>query len=276
MSVAAAALAALLLAPGEPSLLDRQATELDEEVIQELEGVAPDAVPEARRAGDAFRAGRWEEAYRRYVEVLAAAPRFPHALRRMCRARSELGDHRGAELWCREAVAASASPSNRVALAHVLTEPGAYPNVAERNEAAGLVKDALASDRRDVATAVSACEVALRVEDSRLLGGCSDRLARLVPGHLAAEYFGFHAAMVREEYRAARRHLAAARAAGLDPEVADRLGVVLDESQPAWSRWGPLVAAVLAACAAALLGLRWAIQSRREPAPPVPAHPTRP
>jgi Zn-dependent protease with chaperone function len=254
MSVAAAALVALLLASGEPTLVDRQATEFERNVISQLAAIAPAAVPDAEAAGEAYRSGRWQEAFDGYGRVLAAAPRFHHALRRQCRARLALGDRAGAIELCRTAVAAAPTRENRMALATALVErtAGLAPAPAERGEAVSLARVAFEAAEGDVSTASGACGVALMANDLQLLRDCSDRLARLAPGELSAEYYGIFGALVREEYRAARRHLAAARAAGLQDEAAEKLGALIDENEPAWSRWGLLAAGALVAWAALL------------------------
>jgi Zn-dependent protease with chaperone function len=250
MAVAAATVAALLLAAGEPTLAERQAVEFEKKVISDLAAVAPAAVPDAKAAGEAYRADRWQEAFDGYGRVLAAAPRFPHALRRQCRSRDALGDRAGALPLCRAALAAAPTPANRMALATTLARGTGTP--AERSEAATLARRAFDAEPGDVSTAVGACNVALLADDVQLLRHCSDRLGRLAPGELATEYFAVFGALVRDEYREARRHLAAARAAGLEAEVAGNLGDLLDENEPAWSRWGPLAAAALIAWAAVL------------------------
>lgn len=254
MSVAVAAIAALLLAAGEPTLVERQASEFDEKIISQLAAVAPAALPDARAAAEAYRARRWAEAFDAYGRVLAAAPGFPHALRRQCRARLGLGDRPGALRLCRAAVAATPTPENRMALASALVLGGIAPEPTadDRSEAARLARLAFGAERSGVSTATGACDVALQANDLQLLEDCSARLATLAPGDLVSEYFGVFGALARAEYGAARRHLAAARAAGLPADVAGPLGELIDDNEPAWSRWGPLAAAALIAWVAVL------------------------
>jgi len=141
MSVAAATFAALLVATGEPTLADRQAVEFENKVISQLAAIAPTAVPDAEAAGRAYRAGRWQEAFDGYGRVLATAPRFPHALRRQCRARLALADRAGALPLCRAAVAASPTPENRMALAETLVQGAERDRTpTDRSEAANLAR----------------------------------------------------------------------------------------------------------------------------------------
>src|SRR5262245_34097054 len=114
MPVAVPLLAALVVTAGAPTLSERQAVEFDAKVLEELAAVAPAAVPDAKAAGEAFRGRRWQEAFEGYGRVLAAAPRFPHALRRQCGARLALGDRDGALPLCRAAVAAAPAPTNHM------------------------------------------------------------------------------------------------------------------------------------------------------------------
>ncbi|MCM2334731.1 MAG: M48 family metallopeptidase, partial [Anaeromyxobacteraceae bacterium] len=209
-------------------------------VLAALRARAPAAEADARAAGEAYRAGAWQEAFDGYGRVLAAAPGFDHALRRQCRARHRLDDRAAALPLCRAALAAARTPANQVALAETLVDAGAGKGAsrAELTEAAGLARAALAGDREDPSTAQQACHVALRAEAYDLLEGCTARLQALAPGELGTEYFSFFGALVKGRHGEARRHLAAARAAGLAPEQADRLEGFVDDAEPAWSRWG--------------------------------------
>jgi Zn-dependent protease with chaperone function len=137
---------------------------------------------------------------------------------------------------------------NEMALASLLAGArGAEPSAAARGEARTLARAAFDADPGDYLRARDACQVALRTDDVRLLGDCSDRLLTLAPGDPAAEYFAIFGALTREEYRDARRHLAAARAAGLDGELAERLDGLITENEPAWLRFGPLAGGALVA-----------------------------
>lgn len=254
MTAAAATIAALLLGAGEPALAERRALEFEDQVLSELAAISPAAVPDAKAAGEAYRARRWQETFDAYGRVLGAAPRFPHALRRQCRARLALGDRPGAVTLCRDALTAAETPENRMALAAALTSPGPGEDTTEieRREALGLARRALDDDPGDATNAEAACGVALRTRDEPLLKDCADRLVSLAPGELATEYYATVASLTHEEYRAARRHLAAARAAGLPADVAQELGDVVERNEPAWSRWWPLAAGALIGWAAAL------------------------
>lgn len=245
MQVALLALA--LLAAGSASPADARRDQFEAEVLAQLSRIAPQALEAARGAGAAYHAERWQEAFDGYATVLAAAPGFDHALRRQCRARVRLGDKAGALPLCRAAVAAAATAANRIALADTLATPVAERRAAkaELDEATWLAGLALEGDRQDVSTAVQAGFVGLRAGATELVKTSADRLEVLAPGELATSYLGVFGALFRERYRDARRHLAAARAAGLDAEEGARLEGLVDEREPTWSRWGaPLLWAV--------------------------------
>jgi len=129
---------------------------------------------------------------------------------------------------------------------------------AERSEAFSLAHSAFAAEPREVSTAANACDVALRLHELDLLKDCSDRLSALAPGELGTEYYAVFASVVREQYRAARRHLAAARAAGYPADPAGQLEQLLDAGEPIWSRWGLLAAGILIAWGAVLALLLFA------------------
>lgn len=231
--------ATILAAGGAPP--DPEVAAFEAKVLAELAARAPGAVDEARSAAEAYRAGRWQETLDGYARVLAAAPGFDHALRRQCRALLQLGDRPGALTACRAALASAGSATNKMALADTLATAakGKRPTRAELSEAVGLANAALAGDRDDASTAQQACHVALSGEAWALLEACTARLQALAPGDLGTEYFAVFGALVKERYGEARRHLAAARAAGLTPQAADELERLVDENEPAWSRWGP-------------------------------------
>jgi Zn-dependent protease with chaperone function len=242
-----ALLAIALLAAGSAPPADARRAQFEAEVLAQLSRIAPQALEAARGAGAAYHAERWQEAFDGYAMVLAAAPGFDHALRRQCRARVRLGDKAGALPRCRAAVAAATTPANQIALADALATPLAEQRAtkAELDEATWLAGLALEGDRQDVSTAVQAGFVGLRAGATELVKTSADRLEVLAPGELPTSYLGVFAALFRERYRDARRHLAAAWAAGLDAEEGARLEGLVDEHEPAWSRWGvPLLWAV--------------------------------
>jgi Zn-dependent protease with chaperone function len=233
-------IAAVLLAAGGSSPAEQQSAAYEEKVLVELGRVAPDAVEAGRGAGRAYRERRWQEAFDGYARVLAAAPRFPHALRRQCRARLELGDRAGALPLCRAAVEAAPQAANQMALASALTQrgAGAEPTARDLSSGVALARQAFDADPRDISTAGSACEIALRAQDTALLHRSAERLHELAPGETGAQVCSVFSALVRDEFGAARRYLAAARAGGLEAAAADELGALIDRAEPAWSRYG--------------------------------------
>jgi Zn-dependent protease with chaperone function len=244
----------LLGAPGEKPV-DQQNQAFDARLLAQLETVAPAAVAEARSAGEAYRAGRWQAAFDGYGRVLVAAPHFSHALRRQCNARLALGDRAGAIVLCRRAVAEAATPENEVTLAYALSTPGgkAPASPEDLSEAARGASRVFEEERGDLTTNQMVCQVALRVRAWALADHCATRLQALAPGEQSTEYFGIFGALIRKEFGEARRHLAAARVAGLDPRHADALATLIDQNEPPLTRWGWPALMVLAFWAALLL-----------------------
>lgn len=236
----------LAVAAGAPdgTLAGRQLAEFEARAEAELAAAAPGAVGDWRAANAAYQEKRSQEAIDGYARVLAAAPDFPHALRRTCNARLALEDRGGALEACRRALAVAGTPENRVALARALLAPSASlpPGPSDQAEAVKQASAAFNAAGSDVLVVEGACAVALQASDDRLLRGCSERLGTLAPGTLAAEYFGVFGALLREQWDEARWHLGAARKAGLPAEAADRLGKLIDDNQPTASRWGRPVA----------------------------------
>jgi Zn-dependent protease with chaperone function len=241
-------------APGDDPAA-RRMDQFEAKVLEELAALAPQVLPDARAAAAAYRDGRWQEVIDAYRRVLDAAPRFAHALRRTCNARRELGDRAGALPFCRKALEASAAAENKVALARALVERvgGPRPAAADLAEGVRLARQALAEAPQDLSNVLGACSVALDAGDEQLVTGCADRLARLEPGSMFAEYFGIFGALIRGHHDEARRHLAAARNAGLGPKPADALARLIDDHEPMISRWGRPALWAAAAWATGLL-----------------------
>jgi Zn-dependent protease with chaperone function len=237
-------------------MAEKQSAAYDQGLIKELTEIAPGAVDEARAASDAYRHGRWQEVFDRYAHVFAAAPTFTHALRRQCRARLELGDRAAALLICRKAVEAAATPENQLALAYALItrNAGSEPGQSDLNSGALLARQAFDGSGSDLMIAEGACEISLRIRNMELLNLSADRLQQLDPGGLGTEVCSVFAALSRGQFREARRHFSAARAAGLSAEGVRDIESFLDRAEPIESRYGlPMLGAI--AVWAALLAL---------------------
>jgi Zn-dependent protease with chaperone function len=228
-----------LMAAAQPAA-ERKMAAYDEKVLAELAAVAPDAVNEARSAARAYHEQRWQDAFDGYQRVLEAAPRFHHALRRQCLARLSLRDRAGALPLCYKAVEISPVPANQIALATALTtnDAGERPRPGEVTTAVAAARQALDGDLEDQFTAQMACQIGLRVKNIELVKRAAERLSVLDPGSLASEFCNTFGAVFRGDSSDARRHLSAARAAGLPAEAATRLELFIDQSEPTWSRWG--------------------------------------
>lgn len=246
---------AALLAAGPSGSLEQQMTEYDQGLLRELEAMAPAALDDARAAADAYRERRWQESFDRYGRVLEAAPRFSHALRRQCTARLHLGDRASAVPLCRRAVALAPLPENRGALARALSHRAADvpPTAAERAEAGKLARETLAAKPGDASTAATACDVSLRIDDTPLLRSCTDVLLSVASDDPVTRQFAVIAALTRDDVGEARAHLARARAVGLEPEAADALERLVDESEPLYLRYGRPALLVFLGWAAGLL-----------------------
>jgi Zn-dependent protease with chaperone function len=240
-----------LAASASGTAKDAERAAYEAKVLAALEARAPEAVPDARAAGEAYAADRWDEVIAGYRRVLSTAPGFSHALRRICNAQVALGAFADAVASCREAVAADALAENGAALARALlaAAPGAKPAPDAAREANRLAHDALARTAAapDRSIAASICDIALRTDDLGLLGSCSDALRTVAPDALETHYFTAIHAFSQGEHARARAAVAAAREAGLDPAAADELVAAIDADEPLVSRYGwPAAWAVLA------------------------------
>jgi Zn-dependent protease with chaperone function len=225
--------------------------DFDAKIRAELEAMAPAVLPAWDDANAARLRNDPAAAAEGYRRVIAAAPAFDSAHRRLCSVLRQ--QHEEAVRECREAMRLRDGATNGTVLALTLAE-GAPP---EKDEAKRLASSYVA--RTDSAVELETIgEIALKLDDAGLLAAVTPRLLQADPGGLIANYFGFIDAAGHERWGEARTRLDRAHAAGLpDAPYADA-SRKLDEATPrlpgllgllAWAvaAWFGLFALVLAA-----------------------------
>ena len=106
----------------------------ERKIEQALELISPGAVPTFRRATQAMDSDKNAEAEPLYREVLASAPQFTPAMRRLGYALNALGRHADALAFLNRAVQLDRSPENLISLVDVLAfrRPGTRHQLRSR------------------------------------------------------------------------------------------------------------------------------------------------
>lgn len=216
-----------------------------------------DAANQARGRNDlaAARAG--------YEHVVAAAPDFDHAHRRLCVIRLQQQDRAGAVAECEAALALSTRPENQTALAFALVDPAAGPvDAAARARALELAVAAQPAAAHDPELLLAICVIHAAAEDPRGMISAAEDLVSLTPDGLQANMFAAYAAQMEGRWEVARARLEQAHAAGLDDQTYREMRAELDRDHPppgrcpcscAWrsgSAWGGSVGWSRSSCAA--------------------------
>ena len=199
---------------------------LRERRIEEgLASVAPAAVPTFRRATEAMDAGRHADAEPLFREVLAAAPTFTPALRRLGGVLVERGlEGAGLDLL-KQAVQLERSPENLVSLATALAyRPGGkMGSLDDQQTALGLAKEAAATNphQDDASYTTVVAQLALSVDDTKSFRGAVTVLRSNHPGTLATHYFSAIAAAMDKRWEDAENEIREAERLGLPKEAVD-------------------------------------------------------
>lgn len=132
----------------------------------------------------AWQAGRMEEAYSLYRQVIDAQPDFDRAWRRACGVRVQQHQYTQAVDLCREAESRNASIENRTGLAIALIHGGTDPD-----EARDLVDEVTSEDPSYLAGQQALCSYALENEDTERLRRCVVALKANTPDAPAVPLF---------------------------------------------------------------------------------------
>jgi Zn-dependent protease with chaperone function len=190
--------------------------EFEQRITDELRAIAPDAAPlfaEATRLTDA---GDPAGAERLLHQVLALAPRFDHAVRRLCGAELDQGKTRQGLAHCREALAMRRSPENLVTTAVALLSVDPVPQ-ADIAVARNYAREAVRGRPDDPALAMTAFMVAAAVGDRQLMASTRPLVEQLPEG---PEVLAIGDKMIAERSRGLALELAP-REDALDVDWAD-------------------------------------------------------
>src|SRR5215813_7310502 len=195
-------------------------------IEQQLETVAPDAVRSFQQATVALDKQDNVEAARLYKEVLARAPGFSPALRRLGFALAARGNLEEGLTYARQAVRSERSPENLISLANILAMPvrGQESSTEARTQALALSKEASALRHDDndssylIFTARMALSLQMTTDFRTAVGQLADKYPREMPTH----YFKAILAAVDEEWILAEAEIRQAQKLGLPDAAVER------------------------------------------------------
>ena len=229
------ALVAVVLAAqasGAPASTDAAMKEYDAKLVQELAAIAPGSVSVLEEANRARAAKNHARAAELYGQVLAAAPEFSHARRRLCNAKLALGQREEALVSCREAARDGKAP-NLSALAGALIdrEGGRTPTAEEATEARALAEQATRADTSDFYAWAVLCQVGAAQRDDAALSRCTAEVERTGPPDMLAQVLVLRANLLIDSEPRGRSSSVEARrlaetAARLAPEAPGPQGLL--------------------------------------------------
>jgi len=194
-----------------------------------------------------------------YDTVLAAEPKFDHAIRRRAYSIAAQGKLDEAISETRRALFIDRSADNLTALARHLISVDP-PTMETKSEARSVIGEALRLEPTGVFVNGTAAQVGMATDDMPMIQAAADVLVAEQPDDPSTWYVAWLARASSNDWAGATAALDRAEATGLPAEVVSELRTVTRQAQPVWITWGPLVAGVSVGWVVSLLlllGLGW-------------------
>jgi Zn-dependent protease with chaperone function len=226
-----------------------------ERITGELAAKDPAAAAIFTRANEARDRQDFDAAADLYGQVIAAAPWFVHAERRLCGVEMERKRFAHALDLCKDAFTKDSSPLNEASFAGALALGG---DSSQREEAGRRALAAATEAHDDVAVQQLACQAALMAGTQRAMGECSANLDRLAPDDQATPFFSAVNQAMLGNIDESEARLEDARRLGLPSEQYTHLHDLLEDARSPLDRWGHRALRVLVvwlAVFALLLGI---------------------
>jgi Zn-dependent protease with chaperone function len=188
----------------------------EQEILDRLAEVAPDAVPIFQSATEAMDAGDWPTARAAYEQVLAMAPGFPDALRRLAYVYRSVDDLDTAVEYAEKAYAADPSPINQAALADALLSRG---TPADRMSGYRHAQAAAANLPHDPGIQATLFMGAWAAQDEATMQQASAALLTLAPDNPLSHYFAGISAALDGKFERAEREILLAQELGMPSEL---------------------------------------------------------
>ena len=224
----------------------------EQAILDRLAAINPEAVPYFQGATGAADAGDYFSAKAGYERVLALAPDFPDALRRLSYVESDLGNDAASITLAQRAVNLDPTPINQMAAAQALLSNG---DQSDDQEALTYARRAAAGLPDDYEAQLVWAVAAGRNDDLAGLRQAVGRLLALAPDDPTAHYLAGITHASDRRWEDAERELLLARDLGMSPDMVQGM---LDDgvtSQARLARWMRRLGYALFAWAGGLLAL---------------------
>jgi Zn-dependent protease with chaperone function len=197
-------------------------TARERRIEQQLEAVAPAAVPSFKAATAAMDRKDYANAARLFEEVVRQAPRFSPALRRRGISLAESGQRDAGRRSIEEALAIERSPENLISLAELLFTPvnGQEPSWTLSEQALALAQEASRKMRDDADSSYLAvtAQIALFLQRPKDFREATVALAARFPDEMSTHYFSAILAAMEGDWIRAEGQIKEAQRRGLPPE----------------------------------------------------------
>jgi len=197
----------------------------ERKIEEALAAASPALVPTLRRATEALDSGKYAEAEPLYKEVLASAPNFTPAMRRLGGVLVQLGRRADGLALMNQAVQIDRSPENLISLAGALGygPNGITTSTADLKAAFGLAKEAAQANRdpEDDAYDAMVAQLALGLQDKTSFRLAVDTLTTKYPRAASTHYFAAVAAAIDGRWEQAENEIREAERLGFPHEAAE-------------------------------------------------------
>jgi len=188
----------------------------EQEIYDRLSQISPEAVEVFEEATLALDADDWMSAKVGFEQVLALAPDFPDALRRLSYVERMLGDVEAAVQYAEKACETDPSPYNQAALASALLQ---RDTPVDRAYALQYAQAAAEAQPDDISILFTLTLAAMANEDQDTFSQASAALVELEPENPAGRFFAGIAAATDGKWELAEQELLLAEDLGMDPEL---------------------------------------------------------
>lgn len=198
----------------------------EQAICDRLAAVAPEAVEIFQRATVAMDSGDYSRSAELYRQVLAQAPLFSPALRRLGSSVGETGQTDEAIKLLKKAVKMERSPENLISLAQMLAYPNANTRATQeqKQEAFELAKEANDLDNgSDYRYAAVVGQLALELNDQAAFREVTESLVHNYPDQMVAHYYNGIRLAMDEKWIASEDEIKKAERMGFPKQTAQAL-----------------------------------------------------
>ncbi len=210
----------------------------EQKILDELQAVNPQAVAVFAQANADLDAENYQAAKAGFEQVLALAPGFSHALRRLAATEMYLDDYTSAEAHARQALAIEPADYNQIQLAMLLVSKG---GAAEATEALELARKAVQANPNDVINEYVLMWAGVQRTDYDAMRQATAYLVTAAAEAPDVHYIAGMVAAHDNQWEKAESELLLARKLGFDQAEVDKAlngGVTSQAAISRWTRYG--------------------------------------